>query len=128
MFFDSTGDKPYYLLWITPPDTAKAIKKNVAFIADISSSMAGTRITQLKQSLIAMVNMLSPSDMFNILAFSTSVQKFKDNLVTADATSKASAVTYVNQLSEMGLTNMQDALRPPSRAPGTYERERHRCF
>jgi Ca-activated chloride channel family protein len=111
MFFDSTGDKPYYLLWITPPDTAKAIKKNVAFIADISSSMAGTRITQLKQSLIAMVNMLSPSDMFNILAFSTSVQKFKDNLVTADATSKSSAVTYVNQLSEMGLTNMQDAFK-----------------
>jgi Ca-activated chloride channel family protein len=58
-----------------------------------------------------MVNMLSPSDMFNIFAFSTSVQKFKDNLVIADATSKASAVTYVNQLSEMGLTNMQDAFK-----------------
>lgn len=111
MFFDSTSDNPYYLLWITPPDTAKPIKKNVAFIADISSSMAGTRIAQLKQSLIAMVNMLSPTDMFDIFAFSTAVQNFKDSLVTADAANKASAVTFVSQLTEMGLTNMQDAFK-----------------
>ena len=111
MFFDAAGDNPYYLLWITPPDTAKPIKKNVAFIADISSSMSGARITQLKQSLNAMVNMLSPSDMFNIFAFSTSVRNFKDNLVAADATNKASAVTFTSQLTEMGLTNMQDAFK-----------------
>jgi Vault protein inter-alpha-trypsin./von Willebrand factor type A domain. len=111
MFFDTTGDNPYYALWITPPDTAKPIKKNIAFVADISSSMSGTRIAQLKQSLEAMVNILAPSDMFNIIAFSTSVQKFKDSLITADAANKALAVTFINQLTEMGLTNMQDAFK-----------------
>lgn len=110
-FFDVKGDDPYYALWITPPDTAKPIKKNVAFVADISSSMSGTRIKQLKQSLKAMVNTLAPADMFNIIAFSTSVQKFKDNLATAGTETKSSAITFIEQLTEMGLTNMQDAFK-----------------
>ena len=109
MFFDTTGDNPYFLLWITPPDSAKPIKKNITFIADISSSMDGTRIAQLKQSLIAMVDTLAPTDMFNILAFSTAVQNFQPNLVLANTANKTAAIAFVNQLTAMGLTNMQDA-------------------
>jgi Ca-activated chloride channel family protein len=111
MFFDAAGDNPYYLLWITPPDSAKPIKKNIAFVADISSSMDGTRIAQLKQSLIAMVDTLAPTDMFNILAFSTAVNNFKSNMVVADAPNKAAAIVYINQLAAMGLTDMQDAFK-----------------
>ena len=111
MFFDTAGDNPYFLLWITPPDTAKPIKKNITFIADISSSMDGTRIAQVKQSLIAMVDTLAPSDMFNILAFSTAVQNFQPNLVAANPANKAAAIAFVNQLTAMGLTNMRDAFK-----------------
>ncbi|MBN2037877.1 MAG: VWA domain-containing protein [Chitinispirillaceae bacterium] len=111
MFFDSTGDDPYYVLWITTPDTVKVLKKNVVFIADISSSMAGTRIVQLKNALTSMVNLLNAGDRFNIVVFSSSVRSFKENLVTADAATKAAATEFVNQLTEIGLTNMEDAFK-----------------
>jgi Ca-activated chloride channel homolog len=110
MFFDSTGDNPYYVLWVTPPDTAQPIRKNVTFVADVSSSMSGTRITQLRQSLKAMVSMLSPSDMFNIVAFNQAVDTFRTTQVLADSTNKGLATTFINQLTEMGLTDMEDAL------------------
>ncbi|HEX7511324.1 MAG TPA: VIT and VWA domain-containing protein, partial [Chitinivibrionales bacterium] len=111
MFYDSLGDNPYFLLWITPPDTAKPLKKNVCFVADISSSMTGIRITQLKQSLKAMVSMLAPMDMFNIIAFSTSIQPLNNGLIKADSANKALAISFINQLTEMGLTDMEDALK-----------------
>jgi Ca-activated chloride channel family protein len=111
MFFDTAGDNPYFLLWVTPPDSAKPIKKNITFIADISSSMDGTRIAQVKQSLIAMVDTLAPTDLFNILAFSTAVQNFQPDLVAANPANKAAAIAFVNQLTAMGLTNMRDAFK-----------------
>jgi Ca-activated chloride channel family protein len=111
MFFDSTGDDPYYVLWVTTPDTVKVLKKNVVFIADISSSMAGTRIVQLKNALKSMVSLLNEGDRFNIVVFSSAVRAFKDDLVAADASSITAATEFVDQLTEIGLTNMEDAFK-----------------
>jgi Ca-activated chloride channel family protein len=111
MFFDSTGDDPYYVLWVTTPDTVQVLRKNVVFIADISSSMAGTRIVQLKKALKSMVSLLNEGDRFNIIAFSSSARAFKDNLVDADAATKTAAAEFVDQLTEIGLTNMEDAFK-----------------
>ncbi|MBN1130513.1 MAG: VWA domain-containing protein [Chitinispirillaceae bacterium] len=111
MFFDSTGDDPYYVLWVTTPDTVKILGKNVVFIADISSSMSGTRIAQLKSALKSMVALLNPADLFNIVVFSSSARSFRADLVTATAAEKAAAAAFVDQLTEMGLTNMEDAFK-----------------
>lgn len=114
MFFDSQGDDSYYLLWVTPPDNVtqeQIIKKNIVFVADISSSMSGTRMTQLRKSLNSMVGMLNQNDMFNIIAFNTGIYKFKPDLVEADESSIAEALQFVNELGEVGLTNIEDALR-----------------
>lgn len=115
MFFDSVGDDSYYLLWVTPPDTisqSQIIKKNVAFVADISSSMAGDRIVQLCKSLNTMVDMLNPKDMFNIVVFNTSTRSFKDDLVSADSPENLKgAHTFINELGEAGMTNMEEAFK-----------------
>jgi Ca-activated chloride channel family protein len=111
LFFDTTGDNPYFLLWVTPPDTAKPLNKNVVLVADVSSSMTGTRIVQLRDALNAMVDKLNPGDYFNIIAFSTSVRQFSPDIVIAEAASKASAHTFINALSEAGLTDIEDALK-----------------
>ena len=110
-FFDAPGDNPYYVLWVTTPDTIKVLKKNVVFVADISSSMAGTRIAQLKNSLKTMVAMLNAGDKFNIVAFSSASRSFKPDLVAADSTTKKAATEFINQLTEIGLTNMEDAFK-----------------
>lgn len=115
MFFDSAGDDSYYLLWVTPPDNisqSQVIKKNVAFVADISSSMAGDRIEQLRKSLNAMVDMLNPKDMFNIVAFNTGTHPFKNDLVGADSyATREEAHKFINELGEVGMTNMEDAFK-----------------
>ncbi len=111
LFFDTLGDNPYFLLWVTPPDTAHALNKNVVLVADISSSMSGTRIIQLRASLNAMVDKLNPGDKFNIIAFSTAVRPFSADLVPADSADRAAAHAFINQLSEAGLTDIEDALK-----------------
>jgi Ca-activated chloride channel family protein len=114
MFFDSTGDDGYFLLWVTPPKTdtmEKVLPKNVALVADVSSSMSGTRIIQLRKSLNTMIDMLSEKDRFSIIAFSSGVQTFKSDMVQATSVNKTEAHTFVNALSEAGLTNYEDALR-----------------
>jgi Ca-activated chloride channel family protein len=111
MFFDSTGDKPYYVLWVTTPDSAKVMAKNVVFIADVSSSMAGTRIAQVKSALKNMVAMLNKGDKFNIVAFSTGTQLFASGLIASDSAGKASAGNFIDQLTELGLTDMEDAFK-----------------
>jgi Ca-activated chloride channel family protein len=116
LFFDTLGDNPYFLLWVTPPDTAKPLNKNVVLVADVSSSMTGTRIIQLRAALNAMVDMLNPGDYFNIVAFSTAVRQFSPDIVIADAANKTSAHTFINALSEAGLTDIEDALKAALRS------------
>ncbi|MBD3392567.1 MAG: VWA domain-containing protein [Chitinivibrionales bacterium] len=112
-FFDRDGDLPYYLLWVTPPDDitkSQVLDKNIVFVADVSSSMAGERIRQLRASLKAMVDMLNKGDSFNIVAFSTGLDKFKPDIVPASAANKAEAAAFIEGLVEMGMTNMESAL------------------
>jgi Ca-activated chloride channel family protein len=96
-----------------PPDDF--FKKNAGprqfiFCADISASMIGTRLSQVKQALRYFVEQLQPSDHFNVVAFNTEVSTFSPALVQADAANKARAKTYIQTLSASGLTNLNDAL------------------
>jgi Ca-activated chloride channel homolog len=114
MFYDAPGDNPYFLFWITPPDTVtmdQVIKKNVVFLADNSSSMAGGRIQQTQKALNAMVDMLNPGDKFNIITFNSGVTTFQSNLIAYNATSSTAAHNYVNGIGAVGMTNMQDAFK-----------------
>jgi Ca-activated chloride channel homolog len=119
MFFDTLGDNPYFLLWITPPDTVtmdQVIKKNVVFMPDISSSMAGVRMDQVRTALNAMVDMLNPGDKFNIVAFNTSSMAFKPDLVAYNSANAALAHSFINSLGAAGMTNMLDAFRTAFRS------------
>jgi Ca-activated chloride channel family protein len=111
LFFDTLGDNPYFLLWVTPSDTAKPIDKNVVLVADVSSSMTGARIIQLRAALNAMVDKLNTGDFFNIIAFNTSVKLFKTDIVIANTANKAAAHAFINSLSEASLTNIEGALK-----------------
>ncbi len=122
MFFDSDGDDSYYLLWITPPDSVsktQIIPKNVTFVADISSSMAGTRIEQLRIALSKMVGMLNNGDNFNIIPFSTGNYPFKNNLVPATDSNLRDAQSFIEQLGESGLTNIEGAFKQALK--GTFQ-------
>jgi Ca-activated chloride channel homolog len=114
MFFDADGDDGYFLLWVTPPHdpaTVTVLAKNVAIVADVSSSMSGTRIVQLRKALGAMVDMLSEKDQFSIIAFSSGMEKFQSDMVPATEENILAAHEFIDALSEAGLTNYEGALK-----------------
>ena len=110
---DSIGDNSFYTIWITPPDTIEneeLISKNIVFTADVSSSMEGTRIDQMKEALTYFIDLLNPMDKFNIITFGTFIGKFKSDLIDADSNNISEAKYFVNQLFALGLTNINEAL------------------
>ncbi|MBU2505311.1 MAG: VWA domain-containing protein [Bacteroidetes bacterium] len=111
---DSIGTDSYYALWVTPPDmvnTTEVIPQSIVFTVDVSSSMEGKRIEQVKSALNYFLDLLNPGDNFNIVTFSTFVEKYKPDLIAADAASISNARNYVSQLFALGLTNIDDALK-----------------
>lgn len=110
---DSFGTDSFFALWITPPDSVadeEVIPKDIVFTVDVSSSMDGERISQAKRAMEEFLNLLNPSDRFNIVTFGTFVEKFKTDLVPADATNIDEARAFVFQLHALGLTNIDEAL------------------
>jgi Ca-activated chloride channel homolog len=110
---DSMGTNSFYALWITPPDTItgdEVIPKDLVFTVDVSSSMEGTRLDQVKQALNEFLNLLSPVDRFNIITFGTFTAKFKPDLVEASANNIYEAKSFVANLYALGLTNIDNAL------------------
>ncbi|MCB9208852.1 MAG: VWA domain-containing protein [Ignavibacteriales bacterium] len=109
---DSMGAESFYSLWITPPDSVsedEVIPKDIIFTADVSSSMGGQRITQLKQSLDEFIDLLTPIDKFNIITFGTHIEKFKPDLVEANSSNVSAAHDFVYQIYALGMTNISEA-------------------
>jgi len=110
---DSFGVDGFYALWITPPDTVQSgalPERNIVFTADVSSSMEGPRIEQLRQALTIFLESLSPEDRFNIVIFSTAAVRYRPDLVRATPEEIASARAFVASLGAVGLTNIDEAL------------------
>ncbi len=110
---DSMGTDSFYSLWITPPDSIsdqETIPQDIVFTADVSSSMAGQRIFQVKQSLDNFIDLLNPMDKFNIITFGTHVVQFKPDLVSATPENIELAHDFVFNMYALGMTNISTAL------------------
>jgi Ca-activated chloride channel family protein len=110
---DSFGTDSFYAIWITPPDSVSdqdIIPKDIVFTVDVSSSMEGERIFQVKEALYDFVNLLQPYDRFNIITFGTFVQSFRDDLVPATTQNLEDADDFIFQLYALGMTNIDGAL------------------
>lgn len=107
------GDDGFFVSWVSPPSSffsPNGGARQFIFCADISASMIGTRLTQVKQALQYFVEQLQPDDRFNVVAFNTEVSSFTAAPVQADAINKARAKAYIQTLSATGLTNLNGAL------------------
>ncbi len=110
---DSIGSDSFYAIWITPPDDItdeETIPRRIVMTADVSSSMEGLRISQLKASLMTFLDNLAPQDKFNIVTFGTTVVNFQPDLVDATAANIQKARRFITDIGALGLTNISDAL------------------
>jgi Ca-activated chloride channel family protein len=110
---DSFGSESFYALWITPPDnitTEERMPLDVVFTADVSSSMDGERIAQLRETLTDFLGQLSDKDAFNIVIFGTHVSSFRSDLVAASEANLQAAQDFVSDIYALGMTNIGAAM------------------
>lgn len=62
-----------YFVHFFAPENLKPLRKHVVFILDISGSMWGKKMEQLKVSQKQILDDLSADDFFNIITFSSDV-------------------------------------------------------
>jgi Mg-chelatase subunit ChlD len=62
-----------YFVHFFAPTNLKPLHKHVVFVLDVSGSMGGRKIEQLKEAMTAILDDLNDGDYFNIIEFSYSV-------------------------------------------------------
>ncbi|ESO88376.1 hypothetical protein LOTGIDRAFT_126255, partial [Lottia gigantea] len=101
----------YYFVHYFTPSGLQTIDKNILFVIDDSGSMSGTKIQQVRESMLTILDNLNSNDYLNILKFSTSVQTWLSMPALASSENIAKAKTFVNDnLKASGGTNINDAL------------------
>ena len=73
-----------YFVHFFAPDYLKSLPKHVVFVLDVSGSMYGTKLVQLKDAMMTVLDDLSEQDYFNILTFSNRVQHWKPTRAVED--------------------------------------------
>jgi Ca-activated chloride channel family protein len=79
-------DPGYFMLLLAPKSTLQAeriVERDVAFVIDVSGSMAGDKIMQARMALKYLVTKLNDGDRFNIIPFSSFADPWQKSLVSA---------------------------------------------
>lgn len=107
---DSSETDGYFLLLLAPEPQAPAtsLSKDVLIVLDRSGSMEGEKFLQAQEALRYILTHLNTGDRFNLVAFSTSIERYAGGL--RPASEAAQAIDWVNRQSTMGSTDIQRAL------------------
>lgn len=106
------GEDGYFMFLISPQiDAAKIrVSQDLVVVLDTSSSMSDIKMSQAKKALKHCLAQLQPDDRFGLIKFSTTISKFRDNLVPADKDYLAAAEKWVDGLKPSGGTAIWPAL------------------
>jgi Ca-activated chloride channel family protein len=119
------GEDGYFMTLLSPGeigDEDKIIEKDVVFVIDRSGSMKGDKIEQAKAAFEYCLRRLNEGDRFNVLSFSTGVDRLARGLIAFDSENRSRALDFIEDIEARGGTNIDEALRaalrfPPSRRP-----------
>ncbi|GLV32309.1 hypothetical protein CBL_00980 [Carabus blaptoides fortunei] len=73
-----------YFVHFFAPEDLQPIAKHVVFVLDVSGSMAGRKIVQLREAMKSILNELKEGDYFNIVKFHTDVQVLDEKYTWQD--------------------------------------------
>jgi len=107
-------EEGYFLLLASPAlpsDGSAPQAKTVVFVADRSGSMSGEKIEQAKGALRFVLNNLAEGDLFNIIAYDSTVESFRPELQRYSPETRQAALAFVDRLYSGGSTNIDAALR-----------------
>merc|ERR1711936_676169 len=108
-----------YFVHYFVPENLETLPKHAVFILDISGSMYGDKLQQLKDAMFTVLDDMKPEDFFNIITFSTSVNNWSPSGITkkgdqpaipATKENKKKAISHVLDLEADGGTNINSAM------------------
>jgi Ca-activated chloride channel family protein len=108
-----SNEDGYFLFLIGPQISAspmQVVPRDVVMILDTSGSMAGVKMDQARKALRHCLDTLNPQDRFAVCNFSTTVGKYRDQLVDSSREQVENAKRWVDQLRAAGGTAIDDAL------------------
>ncbi len=110
-YSDPATGEGFFLLLAAPPlqsPDAAPPAKDVVLVLDKSGSMDGEKFQQAQAALKYVLQHLNPADRFNVIAFSTGLQRFDPGLQPAAEAARATA--WVDTLHAEGGTDINRAL------------------
>ncbi|XP_046952140.1 inter-alpha-trypsin inhibitor heavy chain H3 isoform X8 [Lynx rufus] len=99
-----------YFVHFFAPQGLPVVPKNVVFVIDVSGSMHGRKMEQTKDALLKILEDVKEDDYLNFILFSGDVTTWKDTLVQATPENIEEARTFVKNIDDQGMTNINDGL------------------
>ena len=110
-----------YFVHFFTDDKLKTLPKHVVFVLDVSGSMRGTRLEQLKEAMLKILDDMEEEDFFSILTFSTNTETWlmpgnqnnslsEAGVLRASPANLVSGQQFVSSLTTRGSTNINSAL------------------
>ena len=97
------------------PDNLKTMAKHVIFILDVSGSMSGEKLEQMKDAMFTILSAMTDRDSFNIITFSDRIDHFyssgKPSIMKATKDNRDKAIKHVMSLRDGGGTDINAALK-----------------
>ncbi|KAB2065342.1 hypothetical protein ES319_A09G083100v1 [Gossypium barbadense] len=108
-------EREMFCLYLFPGNKQirRVFRREVVFVVDISQSMQGLPIENVKNALLASLSKLNPQDSFNIIAFNSESHLFSPKMVLATHGSILKATQWLssNILTTDGGTNIMQPLK-----------------
>ncbi|KAK8629211.1 hypothetical protein V6N13_078063 [Hibiscus sabdariffa] len=102
----------FFYLFPGNKQNRKVFRREVVFVVDVSESMHGRPIENVKNSLLVLLSKLNPQDSFNIIAFNSEVRLFSSIMVPATHGSILNATHWLSSnLTADGGTNIMLPLK-----------------
>ncbi len=104
------GHPGYFMLLLDPQieTSLGVLPKDIILVLDKSGSMDGEKFLRAQKALGYILNHLNPEDTFNIVAFSTGIQIYSEEMQPASGA--AEGIDWVNSLNAQGSTDINRAL------------------
>ncbi|XP_045207413.2 inter-alpha-trypsin inhibitor heavy chain H4-like [Mercenaria mercenaria] len=117
VFLNSDGE--FVHMFSVPCNESEIMSKQIVFVIDISGSMSGNPILQVRQAMASILSQLRSNDYFNIIIFDDVSAMWQTSFQVASSENVNRAQRYVLQnVKARGSTNINDALL---RAVGLFD-------
>ncbi|KAK7275571.1 hypothetical protein RIF29_16690 [Crotalaria pallida] len=95
-FLRDFDDREMFCLYLYPGQDRKVFRKEVVFVIDISASMKGSPLENIKNALLASLSQLRLQDTFNIIAFNGEVNLWSPSMEPATEEAILKATNWVD--------------------------------